>query len=139
MVFYDPEAELIYGGDDWVSKPYTFGVYTGWAAAVEAGWTGTLAEWVADDPANAATFEAEDLTAYTGWSALWRPTADDETTIIELTIDDSLFDEGQLSVSADPEATRLMNGPGTWDAQATSPRVRTFVRAKTTWDLDVTR
>jgi hypothetical protein len=117
-VYTDPERYDIYAGDAW-SQDFEFG---------------ELAD--PTDPSSAWT--ADDLSGFSGWEAHWR-VSDDATEPIVLTVDASQAAAGILTVSATEEQTREMGEAGVFDIQATLPRVRTFLRARTRWTLDVTR
>lgn len=138
-MFIDPTPYNVYAGDAW-SQSFEFGEYTGYAPAVEAGYTGTLAEWLALDPANADTWEPEDLSGWSTWSSQWRPLATSADSLaISLTVDATDAAAGVVVLAASEAQTRAMNGNGVFDIQAALPNVRTFARAKTKWTLDVTR
>jgi len=83
--------------------------------------------------------EIEDVSAYTGWVADWRPEARSAREV-PLVVDSSLAAEGIVTVSADAEGTEDMDGAGVFDVLAELSGVpRGFVRAKTSWERVVTR
>lgn len=116
-VFIDSTPYNVYAGDAW-SQSFEFGEYT--------------------DPADEDTWVAEDLSSFGSWSAQWRVTADAETSI-SLTVDATDAANGVVVVAASSAQTREMGASGVFDIQAGTPSVRTFIRAKTKWRLDVTR
>jgi hypothetical protein len=138
-VFIDPTPYNVYAGDAW-SQSFEFGEYTGYTAAVAAGYAGTVAEWLALDPANADTWVAEDLSGLSSWSSQWRPTAESADSLaISLTVDATAAATGVITLGASEAQTRAMGASGVFDIQAALPSVRTLTRAKTKWRLDVTR
>lgn len=109
-----------------------FQVYAGDA------WSQGFRMTVQPDPEVDVT-EAEDLSAYTGWASQWRATAP-STTAIDLTVDAADAATGVIVVRATGDQVREMGSSGVFDIQAElSGDVRTFIRAKTKWTLDVTR
>jgi hypothetical protein len=81
-----------------------------------------------------------DLSGWDDWSAQWRPAASsDDSLAITLTVDATGAVDGELIISATEAQTRAMGSNGVFDIQAADPVVRTFIRAKTKWRLDVTR
>jgi hypothetical protein len=118
-VFIDSTPYNVYAGDAW-SQSFEFGEYT--------------------DPDDEGTWVAEDLTSFGSWSSQWRPAADaDDADAISLTVDASDAANGVIVVAASSAQTRAMGVSGVFDIQAATPEVRTFIRAKTKWRLDVTR
>ena len=85
-------------------------------------------------------YEAEDLSAYTDWAAEWRPIVSSDTEI-ELEVDTDDAETGLIVVRATGLQVREMGANGVFDVQAigTDGEPRTFIRAKTSWKLDVTR
>ena len=94
---------------------------------------------VQPDP-DVEVYEAEDLSAYTDWASEWRPIVSSDTEI-ELEVDATDADAGLIVVRATGIQVRTMAGNGVFDVQAigTDGEPRTFIRAKTSWKLDVTR
>ena len=115
----------------WYTTP--FAVYAGDA------WAQAFRMTIQPDPEVDAT-EPEDLSAYTDWACQWRTTAA-STNDIELEVDDTDADTGLIVVRATGVQTREMGAKGEFDLQATGTdgEPRTFIRAKTSWKLDVTR
>ena len=76
---------------------------------------------------------------WTNWSAQWRAKAN-APEFIQLTVDTTGAATGKISLLAEPEQTRAMNGPGVWDIQAEDGEVvKTWLRGPTKWVGDVTR
>jgi hypothetical protein len=118
-VFIDSTPYNVYAGDAW-SQPFEFGEYTT---------EGDEGSWV-----------AEDLSALSSWSSQWRPTAESpDEDAIDLTVDATDAANGVLVVAASAAQTRAMGDSGVFDIQSAAPAVRTMIRAKTKWRLDVTR
>ena len=80
--------------------------------------------------------DPEDISAYT-WSCEWRQEAE-ATAFIELSVDDSDAANGNLTISATAEQTRLMGRSGVFDVEG-SPGPVTRLRGRTSWMQDVTR
>ena len=116
-VFIDSTPYNVYAGDAW-SQSFEFGEYT--------------------DPDDEGSWVAEDLSALGSWSAQWRVSADAEDSIT-LTVDATDAENGVIVVGASSTQTRDMGASGVFDIQAATPAVRTLIRAKTKWRLDVTR
>lgn len=109
-----------------------FAVYAGDA------WSQAFRMTIQPDPEVDET-EPEDLSAYTSWAAQWRSTVDAETATT-LTVDSSDAVNGVIVVRATGDQVRAMGRSGVFDIQAVlSGATRTFIRAKTSWKLDVTR
>jgi hypothetical protein len=125
-VFIDPTAKKVYGGDAW-SQPYYFGDFE-----LDADGNAVL------DESGEPVGTREDLSTYGGWAAQWR-TAANADEAITLTVDATDAATGVLLISATSAQTRAMGANGVFDIQASTPEVRTFVRGKTKWTLDVTR
>lgn len=107
-----PNLLPVYAGDSW-SQTILFGSYN------DSG------EWV-----------PEDIREWSDWESQWRPTPEDSR-FITLTVS---VEDGGVTLSATPEDTRDMGGPGIFDVQAVNDsEVRTFARGVTSWQLDVTR
>jgi len=116
-VFIDTTPYEIYAGDAW-SQSFEFGSLT--------------------DPDDEGSWVGDDLSEWSDWSAQWRVT-DSAMSEITLTVDATGAADGVLVLSASEAQTRAMAGNGVFDIQAATPRVRTFLRAKTHWKQDVTR
>lgn len=91
--------------------------------------------------------EPIDLTAWTGWTATWRP-APGSPDSVDLDINLTGAAAGTVKVTATAAATRAMqtlvpkifDGFGHWDLQATKGgAVRTWLRGQTTNREDITR
>lgn len=118
-VFIDSTPYNVYAGDAW-SQSFEFGEYT--------------------DPDDEGTWVAEDLSGLSSWSSQWRPTAEAaDSAAISLTVDATDAENGVIVVAASAAQTRAMGVSGVFDIQAALPSVRTLIRAKTKWRLDVTR
>ena len=91
------------------------------------------------DP-DVAVYAPEDLSAYTSWVSQWRPVVSSDTEI-DLEVDATDADTGLIVVRASGVDVRAMGGNGVFDVQATGTdgEPRTFIRAKTSWKMDVTR
>jgi len=101
-------------------------------------WSQGFRMTVQPDPEVDAT-EPEDLSGYTSWAAQWRPTVDGATPT-ELTVDSTDAATGLIVVRATGAQVRAMGRSGVFDIQAElGGETRTFIRAKTSWKLDVTR
>jgi hypothetical protein len=77
---------------------------------------------------------------YTQWASMWRPSRDSES-YLELTVDSTAANVGQIIITADAEVTRAIDCPGVFDLQATDSFgvVRTFITGPVEWVEDVTR
>lgn len=100
--------------------------------------------YAGDSWSQSFTFKAgespEDLTGWGDWECQWRPTADSTDEIVLSVAVSGDPTEGVIVVSATPEQTRAMGQSGQVDVQAVDgSTVRTFIRFKTKWTLDVTR
>jgi hypothetical protein len=94
---------------------------------------------VHDESGAVVAVEVEDLTAWTGWEADWRPDAESATKV-DLQVDVSQAAAGVITVSATEAQTLAMDGNGVLDLRAELAGVpRAFFRAKTAWTLGVTR
>lgn len=77
------------------------------------------------------------LSAWGSWLATWRPYQGSE--VISLFMSTSNLATGFFTVIASSSQTRLMDGPGLWDVQATNSGViRTWVRGKSLFTAEVT-
>lgn len=95
-------------------------------------WSQTFTIKKGDDP--------EDLSSWTDWECQFRTTPDSAEKIILAVAVVGDPTEGTFMVSATPQQTRAMGKSGQLDVQATQgSTVRTFIRFKTRWKLDVTR
>lgn len=115
-VFIDPTPYNVYAGDAW-SQTFEFG-----------------------EEDDAGTWVPEDLSSWGDWTSQWRPAADSpDADAISLTVDVTGAATGVIVLAATSTQTRAMAMSGVFDIQAATPEIRTFIRAKTKWRLDVTR
>lgn len=95
-----------------------------------------------DDFAQSFRFTAggvpEDLSTWGGWACQWRRRASSEDAV-DLTVDSSAAATGVITITATTAQTRSMLGSGVFDIQASTPTVRTFIRGRAVWEMDVTR
>jgi hypothetical protein len=77
---------------------------------------------------------------YTSWKSQWRPSRD-SASYLDLTVDATSANVGQIVITADADVTRAIDCPGVFDLQATDSNgvVRTFITGPVEWVEDVTR
>lgn len=77
-----------------------------------------------------------DLSGWLDWRADWRSYSKTGA----FTVDESRLSEGIITLTLTGEQTRAMSESGSWDLQARRDGItRTWVRASTSWNEDVTR